>query len=126
MIPIEYVLDKEPMYQTTDWINEGAFRSQFSFYGNDGRAGDEWNSGKFVKYNQNAASSLVLFNDVYGPGSYQTQNNAVAMAAKYVSAKAFQIMGTDYWNFRIYFNTQIACTPRRGVMYPHVWLIRGG
>jgi hypothetical protein len=126
MIPIEYVLDKEPMYQTTDWINEGAFRSQFSFYGNDGRAGDEWNSGKFVKYNQNAASSLVLFNDVYGPGSYQTQNNAVAMAAKYVSAKAFQIMGSDYWNFRIYFNTQIACTPRRGVMYPHVWLIRGG
>ena len=126
MIPVEYVLDKEPMYQTTDWVNEGAFRSLFSFYANDGRSGDQWNSGKFIKYDQNAASSLVLFNDVYGPGSYQSQNTAVATAAKYVSAKAFQIMGSDYWNFRIYFNTQIACTPRRGVMYPYVWLIRGG
>jgi hypothetical protein len=62
----------------------------------------------------------------YGAGSYATQQAATEMAGKYVSASAVQILGTDYWNYRIHFGTRVVCTPRRGTVFPRIWLIRGG
>jgi hypothetical protein len=125
-LPAVYALDQELMWKTQNWATEGTISTRFSIYADDGFAGNEWQSGKFIKYDQNIGSTLVMFNDTYGTGSFTSQNLAAAMAAKYVSAQAFQIMGTDFWNFRIYFDTNVVCTPRRGRVFPHVWLMRGG
>lgn len=125
-MPAVYQLDKEIMWKTQNWATEGTISTRFSMYADDGFAGNEWQSGKFIKYDQNIGSTLVMFNDTYGTGSFTSQNLAATMAAKYVSAQAFQIMGTDFWNFRIYFDTNVVCTPRRGRVFPHVWLMRGG
>lgn len=63
---------------------------------------------------------------VYGAGGYTNSVAAASMAARYVSATAFQIAGTDIWNYRIHFNNQVYCTQRRGTTFPVTWLIRGG
>lgn len=40
----------------------------------------------------------------YGYGAYNDYTAAQAQAQRYVNAGAFNIVATDYWNYRIYFN----------------------
>ena len=63
---------------------------------------------------------------LYNKGSYSQQYIAAFFAGKYVSATAFQITGTAYWNYRIHFNTTTMLTARTGYLWPSEWLIRGG
>jgi hypothetical protein len=103
-----------------------------------------YNSGKdtFTRSNSNVVTvntSTMTMSDgnvnvaiqtwggsVYGTGGYTNYAAAASMAARYVSASAFQVAGTDIWNYRIYFNNNVYCTPRRGPTFPVTWLIRGG
>jgi len=103
-----------------------------------------YNSGKdtFTRSNSNVVTvntSTMTMSDgnvnvaiqtwggsIYGTGGYTNYAAAASMAARYVSAGAFQVAGTDIWNYRIYFNNNVYCTPRRGPTFPVTWLIRGG
>ena len=95
-----------------------------SIWADNGRAGDKvTNQGTppdptpFVRYTKQYDNFL---------GGYTNGGDASAMAVKYVSASAFQIIGTDFWNYRIYFNNKHYCVPRRGTVFPIKWFIRGG
>lgn len=111
------------------WISDditkhGTFKTKISIWADNGRAGDKItnmgtppNRGPFVHYTKE-------YN--YLPGGYTNGGDASAMAVKYVAASAFQIVGTDYWNYRIYFNGKHYCVPRKGTVFPIRWYIRGG
>jgi hypothetical protein len=53
----------------------------------------------------------------YGLGGFQTLASAGAESNKYVSAVPYQIPGTNFFNYRILFNTQIYAVPSRPAMY---------
>lgn len=104
--------------------NLGAISANIGVYADNGRGGDmglhkgvpPWR-GPFVFYQK----SYNL-----DPNGFLDQSSADAMAVKYVSAGAIQIVGTDYWNYRIFFDTYKVCVPRKGLIFPVSWLIKGG
>jgi hypothetical protein len=62
----------------------------------------------------------------YVLGGYTDGLMAAAMVVKYASAGAFQVLGTDFWNYRIYFDNRHYCVPRKGNIFPIKWYQRGG
>lgn len=104
--------------------NIGAITANIAVFADNGREGDmglnkgvpPWR-GPFVFYQK-------FYN--LDPNGFVDEATAAAMAVKYVSAGAFQVIGTDFWNFRIFFDTNKVCVPRRGLIFPVSWLIRGG
>lgn len=118
-IGMEWRLDQDYLHYT-DGIYAGATFSYIGMYANDGLHGDKRaypSDLPFVFYQRS-------YN--YGSGGYTSQLDAATVAAKYVSAQAIQIVGTDYWNYRINFDLNHSCVPRKGMVFPYVWLIRGG
>ena len=116
LVDLLYELDKEPIWRTDLLTERGTFNTYIKIYANndpDGNTGLQ----PYVIYEKQYT---------YAPGSYKTSIEAEAMAVKYVSAAAAQIVGTDYWNYRIFFNTRIYAVPRKGRVFPVTWYIRGG
>ena len=109
-------LDEEPIWRTDLLTERGTFNTYVKIYANNDPDGNP------------AAVPYVIYEKqyTYTPGSYKTSVEAEAMAVKYVSAAAAQIVGTDYWNYRIFFNTRIYAVPRKGRVFPVTWYIRGG
>lgn len=146
----EWILDRPPiLLQTMDFVlwqdreqymddafTYGAFQTEFQIYADQGQAGDQGQfqgsppgtpgrgRGPLLSYNEFMGSALLTKSTTYGLGGYSDQNSAAIVAAKYVSAGAFQIVGTSIWNYRIYFNRQVF-TPRKSMIFPRVWYIRG-
>jgi hypothetical protein len=62
---------------------------------------------------------FILFDQTYraSRGGFREFQSAVAQAGNYVSAMAYQIPGTNYYNSRIFFNTHIFAVPSRPKMY---------
>jgi hypothetical protein len=120
----DYVLDT-----TTEWITDeidqtGAVKSNISIYANNGRGGDKiTNMGTPPDI-----GPMILYTKEYnyGLGGFETGYDASNMAVKYVNASAFQIIGTDVWNYRIYFDKKVYCVPKKGRIFPTKWFIRGG
>ena len=113
LIPL---LDKDPIWRTDLITDRGSFKTYFKIYANNKPSGNP-GPEPYVVYEKKYT---------YAPGSYKTIVEAEAMAVKYVSAAAVQIVGTDYWNYRIFFNTRIYGVPRKGKTFPVTWYIRGG
>ena len=115
----------------------GAHSTEFLFYADQGRGGDLGQyqgtvpgtpgrtQGPILAYREFMGSALVSKIPYYGVGSFTTQAAAAAIAAKYVDAREFQIRGTNYWNYRIYFGRK-TFHPRVSKIFPTVWYIRGG
>ena len=122
--PVPVKFDFE-LYQ--DYLHESLLLDQqttastyIGMYADGGRGGDRPNYPSqlpFVFYQRSWS---------YGPAAFVSQQSAAVVAAKYVTAEAIQIVGTDYWNYRIYFDTSHVCYPRSGLRFPVTWLIRGG
>jgi len=53
----------------------------------------------------------------YSKGSFASYTEAATEAAKYTSATPFLIPGTNYWNYRIFFNTHIYAVPAKPDAY---------
>jgi hypothetical protein len=125
----EFVQTIPELISDIPWISDditkhGTTKTMISIWADNGRAGDKvTNQGTppdptpFVRYTKQYDNFL---------GGYTNGGDASAMAVKYVSASAFQIIGTDFWNYRIYFNNKHYCVPRRGTVFPIKWFIRGG
>lgn len=136
-INMEWQLFKEVYWYQDNEIETGAFKSSFRFYADNGREGDygqytgvpPWEPnrpiGPILPYESNKGSALILKTPDYPTGGFATEPDAAYIAAKYVAAGTFQIVGTDYWNYRIFFDTNKVCTPRKSMVFPRKWYIRG-
>jgi len=136
-IPFPPQLLNYPKYEMRDPAVYGAFETEFRIYANEGRGSDyaqfqgspPGTPGRrelpVIPYDQIIGSALLSKTNYYNFGSFGTQNAAAFVAAKYVSAGAIQIAGTDYWNYRIYFDNKV-CYPKKTMIFPTVWYIRGG
>ena len=113
---IPWVLDTDVIWSTDLLMERGTFNSYIRLYANNDPSGN-LGTQPYVFYEQDY---------IFNPGSYRTMEDATVMAVKYVSASAIQISGTDYWNYRIFFDMQQYCTPRKGKIFPAIWYIRGG
>ena len=112
------------LWEMTNYTDVGAVYSYIGAFADDGREGDNVTSRGNPKWR-----GPFVFHEhtyLYNKGSYSQQYIAAFFAAKYVSATAFQIFGTNYWNYRIHFNTRILFKPRTGYVWPSEWLVRGG
>ena len=137
IIPLDWVkFNPDVDFYQDDTFNQGAFESNIRVVADDGRAGDY---GQFhgsppgtpgrsklplIPYRDFQGSALLSKTTNYGFGGFATQNDAALIAAKYISAGAFQIIGTDIWNYRIYFGRQMFKV-RKSQVFPRLWYIRG-
>lgn len=66
-----------------------------------------------------AQPKFLLFDQTYRAaiGGFKSYQEAANMANKYVSAMPYCIPGTNYWNFRIFFNTHIYAVLARPESY---------
>jgi hypothetical protein len=115
----------------------GAFKTEFSIYADDGRAGDLGQykgsapgtpgrpRGPFIAYKEFMGSALVMKTPTYGLGGFTTQAAAQTQADKYVDARPFKAILSDVWNYRIYFAKKVFY-PRKSRIFPRIWYIRGG
>lgn len=133
---MNFVLWQDSEQYNRDSFTLGAFQTEFQIYADQGRGGDYGQfqgvppgtpgrgRGPILPYQEFMGSALLTKSTTYGLGGFADQNSAAIVAAKYVSAGAFQIIGTAVWNYRIYFNKQVF-TPRKSMIFPRVWYIRG-
>ena len=61
----------------------------------------------------------------YVSAAYRTRYDASIEAGKYNAADVVKV-GTDYWNYRVYFDTRHFCIPKKGRLFPTSWYISGG
>ena len=111
-----WILDKDVIWGTDLLMERGTFNTYIKIYANNDLRG-ALQDQPFILYEKDY---------IFSPGSYRTEEDATSMAIKYESAAAIQIVGTDYWNYRIFLNTQQYCTPRKGKVFPVIWYVRGG
>lgn len=133
---MNFMLWQDAEQYNRDSFTLGAFQTEFQIYADQGRGGDYGQfqgvppgtpgrgRGPILSYQEFMGSALLTKSTTYGLGGFTDQNSAAIVAAKYVSAGAFQIIGTAVWNYRIYFNRQVF-TPRKSMIFPRVWYIRG-
>jgi hypothetical protein len=134
--PMQFVLWKDNEQYMPDSFTYGAFKTEFQIYADQGQGGDQGQfqgsppgtpgrgRGPILPYREFMGSALLTKTVNYGLGGFQDQASAAMVAAKYVSAGAFQVVGTAVWNYRIYFNRRVF-TPRKSMIFPKVWFIRG-
>ena len=137
-VKMNFELFQEIYHSQDDELATGAFRASFRIYANEGRESDYGQyqgvvpglpnrpDGPWLPYESNKGSSLLLKSPVFGTGGFYSETDAAFVAAKYVSAGAIQIKGTDYWNYRIFFDTGKVCSPKKSMIFPRIWYIRGG
>lgn len=104
--------------------NIGAITANIGVFADNGREGD-MGLNKGVPPYRGPFEFYQAYYQV-DPNGFLDEQSADAMAVRYVSAGTIQILGTDYWNYRIYFDTNKVCIPRKGLIYPVSWLIKGG
>lgn len=104
--------------------NLGAITANIGVFADNGREGDMGLYQGVPAYR----GPFVFYQKYYqlDPNGFLDQMSADDQAVKYVSASAIQLVGTDYWNYRIFFDTNKVCVPRKGLIFPVSWLIRGG
>lgn len=120
----EMVLEQDVIWTMDALPENGAYQTFINIWANNGRGGDKLSSlgdpaniGPMVLYSREYK---------YAPGAYKISDYAEDQSVKYYSAGVMQIPMTDYWNYRIYFNTRHYCIPRKGMLFPTRWYIRGG
>jgi len=122
--PMVVKLDEDQIWVSGELNKTGAYTTLIQVYADDGRGGDK------VTNRGHPPSNLpfVLYSKEYnyGYGSYLTFGEAQAAADKYASATPIPIVDTNYWNYRIYFNNKHYCVPKKGLVFPVKWYIRGG
>jgi len=121
---LETIIDAKREWVTDELNTTGATNSVINIFANNGRGGDKITNmgtppdiGPMIQYTKE-------YN--YGLGSFEQGIDASNIAVKYVNASAFQIVGTDFWNYRIYFDKKVYCVPKKGRVFPLSWFIRGG
>lgn len=122
--PVEVIFEPKMEWYSDNLDSTGAVKTQINIYADNGRGGDKiTNMGDPPDRNP-----ILLYskNYDYGLGSFIQGGMASDMAVKYVNASAFQIFGTDYWNYRIYFDKKVYSIPKKGMIFPIKWFIRGG
>ena len=121
---LPFKLDEDIIWVTEELNKSGAFKTFIQIYGNDGRAGDKVTNRAATNTNM----QFVLYSKEYNYmlGSYLTSDQAELVSMKYQTALPIPIVATNYWNYRIYFNKRHYCVPKKGLIFPVKWYIRGG
>jgi len=131
--PLPPVLDQDILWVMPDITKNGAYRTYLQMWANNGRGGDNGTMGPLPGTGTNLGNPpdygpLLIYSKEYNyaPGGYLIFGSAEDQSVKYYSAGAIKIATTDYWNYRIYFKTRHFCVPKKGMLFPVKWYIRGG
>ena len=136
LVTMNFVLWQDNEQYNADAFTYGAFATEFTVVADEGRGGDYGQfqgsppgtpgrpQGPLLSYSEFKGSALLSKSTTYGLGGFTDQAGAALVAARYVAANAFQIVGTNVWNYRIYFGKQVF-RPRKSEIYPKIWYIRG-
>jgi len=131
--PLPPVLDQDILWVMPDITKNGAYRTYLQMWANNGRGGDNGTMGPLPDTGTNLGNPpdygpLLIYSKEYNyaPGGYLIFGSAEDQSVKYYSAGAIKIATTDYWNYRIYFKTRHFCVPKKGMLFPVKWYIRGG
>ena len=120
----EMVLEQDVIWTMEVLPDVGAYQTFINIWANNGRGGDTFSNNS----DPTNIGPMVLYSKEYkyAPGGYKLSDYAEDQSVKYYSAGIMQIPMTDYWNYRIYFNTRQYCVPKKGMLFPVGWYVRGG
>ena len=120
----EMVLEQDVIWTMEVLPDVGAYQTFINIWADNGRGGDLFSNNS----DPTNIGPMVLYSKEYkyAPGGYKLSDYAEDQSVKYYSAGIMQIPMTDYWNYRIYFNTRHYCVPKKGMLFPVGWYVRGG
>ena len=121
LIPLISEFQTQIMYTTKELDEVSAFSTYIKIYAL-GNLGD---TATYVDPTTSPLGKPFSMEYNYVSAAYRTRYDASVEAGKYKGADVVKV-GTDYWNYRIYFNTRHFCIPKKGRLFPTSWYISGG
>ena len=128
IIPLDPYLYQEIVWKMDDMIPEvGAYKTHIHYWIHQAFYDHKWNVRKVPEMDVDYDPFVLYTKDyVYKPGGFISEDTAEDEKVKYYNAGVLQIPGTDFWNYRIYFNDRHFCVPKKGRIFPMTWYLRGG
>jgi hypothetical protein len=131
LIPLEYSLFQEIYWEMDDITVSGTYSTKIKTWVDQGQYSDYWNLKRKPNTNILYGRSFDLIKMYskeynYVPGGFVNDGAAEDEMLKYYNAGILPIPGTSYWNYRIYFKQRHFCVPKKGIIFPANWSIRGG
>ena len=128
IMPVNQEFDQDVMWLQTDLTKLGAFKTDINVFTDGGSRGDNITIYGPTSSEEYGRLPFVLRSKTY---NYLPEINTDFVAAqlqtlKFKNAVPTRIVGTDFWNYRIYLNTKRYSVPRKGKIFPITWFVRGG
>jgi len=121
MIPLISEFQAQIMYTTKELDQVSSFYTYIKIYA-IGNVGD---TTKYIDPATGPIGKPFSREYKYVSAAYRTRYDASIEAGKYYAADVVKV-GTDYWNYRVYFDTRHFCIPKKGRLFPTSWYISGG
>jgi hypothetical protein len=131
LIPLEYSLYQEMNWEMEEITVYGTYSTEIMTWVDQGQYSDWWNMKRnpttTVLYGRPFDLIKVYSQEYnYTPGGFVDDGKAEDQMLKYYNGGILPIPGTSYWNYRIYFKQRHFCVPKKGIIFPVNWTIRGG
>lgn len=132
VLPLETVLFQHEEWEMNEIPDYGTYASFIDTWVDQSKTTSWWNVDKLplgnimgwgLNYDPTKNYSKQ-YN--YKPGGFLNDGDAEDEKVKYYNAGIIPIPGTNYWNYRIYFKDRYFCVPKKGILFPSLWNIRGG
>jgi hypothetical protein len=121
MVPLISEFQSQIMYTTKELDQVSSFYTYIKIYAL-GNLGD---TTKYIDPATGPIGKPFSREYKYVSAAYRTRYDASIEAGKYYAADVVKV-GTDYWNYRVYFDTRHFCIPKKGRLFPTSWYISGG
>ena len=131
LLPLEYSLLKEEVWEMDEIDIYGTYSTTINTWVDQGQYSDWWNVRRMptdVTLYPKQFDLIKLYSKEYNyrPGGFLNDGAAEDEKVKYYNSVILPIPGTGYWNYRIYFKQRQFCVPKKGIIFPATWLVRGG
>lgn len=131
LLPLEFSLLKDEVWEMEEITTYGTYSTSIKTWVDQGQHSDWWNLKRKpndVTLYGRPFNLIQMYSQEYNyvPGGFIDDGDAEDEKVKYYNSAILPIPGTSYWNYRIYFKQRHFCVPKKGVIFPVTWLIRGG
>lgn len=131
LLPLEFSLLKDEVWEMDEITEYGTYSTSIKTWVDQAQHSDWWNLKRIpndVTLFGRPFNLIKMYSQEYNyiPGGFVNDGDAEDEKVKYYNSAILPIPGTSYWNYRIYFKQRHFCVPKKGVIFPVTWLIRGG